>query len=74
MLQVDGILYVTAPDNVWAIDARDGRGILHFFWKTRGATHIGNRGAGIWRNYLFFETPDKYLVSLDAHRHHLQLG
>ena len=24
-----------------------------------------NRGVGIWRNYLFFETPDNYLVSLD---------
>jgi alcohol dehydrogenase (cytochrome c) len=66
VLQVDGILYVTAPDNVWALDARDGQEIWHYFWKTRGATHIGNRGAGIWRNYLFFETPDNYLVSLDA--------
>ena len=66
ILQVDGILYVTAPDNVWALDARDGREIWHYFWKTRGGTHIGNRGAGIWRNYLFFETPDNYLVSLDA--------
>ena len=66
VLQVDGILYVTAPDNVWALDAHDGREIWHYFWKTRGATHIGNRGAAIWRNYLFFETPDNYLVSLDA--------
>ena len=66
VLQVGGILYVTAPDNVWALDALDGREIWHYFWKTRGATHIGNRGAAIWRNYLFFETPDNYLVSLDA--------
>ena len=66
VLQVGGILYVTAPDNVWALDALDGREIWHYFWKTRGATHIGNRGAAIWYNYLFFETPDNYLVSLDA--------
>ena len=66
VLQVDGILYVTAPDNVWALDALDGREIWHYFWRTSGATHIGNRGAAIWRNYLFFETPDNYLVSLDA--------
>ena len=66
VLQVDGILYVTAPDNVWALDAIDGREIWHYFWRTRGGTHIGNRGAAIWRNYLFFETPDNYLVSLDA--------
>ncbi len=66
ILAVDDVLYVTAPDNVWALDARDGRELWHFFWKTRGATHIGNRGVGIWRNYLYFETPDNYLVSLDA--------
>ncbi len=66
ILQVDGILYVTAPDNVWAIDARDGRELWRYYWKTKGGTHIGNRGAAIWRNYLFFETPDNYLVSLDA--------
>jgi alcohol dehydrogenase (cytochrome c) len=66
MLQVNGVLYVTAPDNVWALDAHDGRELWHYFWKTRGGTHIGNRGAGIWNNSLFFETPDDYLVSLDA--------
>ncbi len=66
ILQVDGVLYVTAPDNVWALDAQDGRELWRYFWKTRGGTHIGNRGAGMWRNYLFFETPDNYLVSLDA--------
>ena len=66
VLQVGGILYVTAPDNVWALDALDGREIWHYFWRTRGATHIGNRGAAIWYNSLLFETPDNYLVSLDA--------
>ena len=66
ILQVDGVLYVTAPDNVWAIDARDGRELWRYYWKTKGGTHIGNRGAAIWKNYLFFETPDNYLVSLDA--------
>src|SRR6185295_18950395 len=25
ILQVDGVLYVSAPDNAWAMDARDGR-------------------------------------------------
>ena len=46
ILQVDGTLYVTAPDNVWAIDARDGRELWHYYWKTKGGTHIGNRGVG----------------------------
>jgi alcohol dehydrogenase (cytochrome c) len=66
ILQVDDVLYVTSPDHVWAVDARDGRTIWHYFWRTRGGTHIGNRGAAMWRNYLFFETPDNYLVKLDA--------
>ena len=66
ILQVDGVLYCRAPDNVWAIDARDGRELWHYFWKTKGGTHIGSRGVGMWHNYLYFETPDNYLVSLDA--------
>jgi len=66
ILQVNDILYVTAPDNVWALDARDGRLLWQYFWKTKGGTHIGNRGAAMWNGYLFFETPDNYLVSLDA--------
>ena len=66
VLEVNGILYVTSPDHVWAIDGRDGRELWHYFWKSRGSTHIGNRGAAIWNNSLLFETPDNYLVSLDV--------
>ena len=66
VLEVDGTLYVTMPDNGWAIDARDGHELWHYFWKTKGGTHIGNRGFGMWNNYLYMETPDDYLVSLDA--------
>jgi alcohol dehydrogenase (cytochrome c) len=63
---LDDTLYVTSADHVWALDARDGRVLWHYFWRTRGGTHTGNRGVAIWHNYLFFETPDDYLVSLDA--------
>jgi len=66
ILQVDGVLYVTTPDNTWAIDGRTGREIWHYVWKTRGGTHIGNRGVGMWNDVLFFVTPDNYLISLDA--------
>jgi alcohol dehydrogenase (cytochrome c) len=66
ILKVGDVLYASAPDNVWALDARDGHELWHYYWKTRGGTHIGNRGVGIWNNYLFFETPDDYVVSLDA--------
>jgi alcohol dehydrogenase (cytochrome c) len=66
ILQVNGILYFSMPDNAWAMDARDGHEIWHYFWKTKGGTHIGNRGLGMWGNWLYLETPDDYLVCLDA--------
>ncbi|MGI8673299.1 MAG: acido-empty-quinoprotein group A [Luteitalea sp.] len=65
-LMVNGTLYVTSPDNAWALDARDGRELWHYFWRTKGSTPIANRGAGLWNNYLYFVTPDNYFVSLDA--------
>ena len=65
-LQVGDLLYATAPDHVWALDARDGGVRWHYFWKTRGGPHIGNRGAAMWRESIIFETVDNYLVSLDA--------
>ena len=34
--------------------------------RRKGGTHIGNRGLGMWNGYLYMETPDNYLVSLDA--------
>ena len=66
MLQVNGVLYACAPDNVWALDARDGHELWHYYWKTKGSTHIGCRGVGMWHNSIYVETPDDYLVSLDA--------
>src|SRR5207247_1565938 len=66
ILAVDNVLYVTAPDNVWALDAHDGHVLWHYFWRTKGGTHIGNRGAAMWGHYLFFVTPDDQFVSIDA--------
>ncbi|MEZ5362817.1 MAG: PQQ-binding-like beta-propeller repeat protein [Bryobacterales bacterium] len=61
---VDGVMFFTVPDHVWAVDARTGRGSgtsngLH------GGIHIGNRGVGVHGKWLYFETPDCNLVSLD---------
>lgn len=66
ILEVNGILFFATPDNAWAADARDGHEIWHYYWKTKGGTHIGNRGLGMWGNWLYMETPDDYLVCLDA--------
>ncbi len=65
-LMVNGVLYFSSPDHAWAVDARTGKEIWHYFWKTRGGLHIGNRGMGMYGNWLFFETPDDYIISLDA--------
>ena len=65
-LMVDNTIYISTPDNAWALDAHDGSELWHYYWKTRGGTHIGNRGLGMWNDYLYMETPDNYLVSLEA--------
>ncbi len=65
-LMVSGVLYFTTPDHVWAVDARDGHELWHFLWHTLGGVHVGNRGVGMYGSWLFFSTPDGYLVSLDA--------
>ncbi len=62
---VNGVMYFTIPDHVWAIDARSGRQLWHYTWPSQGGDHIGNRGVGIYGNWLYFETPDCHLVSLD---------
>ncbi|MEP6962487.1 MAG: PQQ-binding-like beta-propeller repeat protein, partial [Acidobacteriota bacterium] len=64
-LEVNGVLYVTIPDHVWAVDARTGRDIWHYEWMSKGGWHLGNRGAAVLRDTLYFETPDCYLVALN---------
>jgi alcohol dehydrogenase (cytochrome c) len=32
ILAIEGVLYVTAPDNVWALDANDGHLLWRYFW------------------------------------------
>jgi acido-empty-quinoprotein group A len=65
-LEVNGILYFSVPDHVWAVDARTGRQIWHYHHASQGGDHIGNRGVGMWGEWLYFDTPDGYLVALNA--------
>lgn len=64
-LVVNGILYFSVPDNVWAVDARFGRRIWHYERKSEG-DKIGHRGLGMYKNWLYFTTPDAHLICLDA--------
>jgi acido-empty-quinoprotein group A len=64
-LMRNGILYFSVPDHVWAVDARTGREVWHYVWKSSGGDHIGNRGVGIYGGWLYVLTPDNYFISLD---------
>lgn len=65
-LLVDGVLYITIPDHVWALDARSGKEIWHYDWVDHGGHLIGQRGVGIWKSTVYFLTPDNWLIALDA--------
>jgi acido-empty-quinoprotein group A len=65
-LEVNGLLYFSVPDHVWAVDARNGRQLWHYQWHAKGGIHIGSRGLGVYGEWLYFETPDNYLVCLNS--------
>src|SRR4029450_11078443 len=63
---VNGVLYVTIPDHVWAVDARSGQQIWHSTWPSKGGWHIANRGVAVLGRTVYVETPDCNLVALDS--------
>ncbi len=65
-LLVNGVLYFTVPDNVWAVDARSGHQIWHYTYPPSKGLHIGQRGVGMYKDWLFFLSPDGHAISLDA--------
>ena len=63
-------MYVTAANNLTALDARTGREL----WKHVRPVSSGliddaaahkNRGVGIWKNRVYMETDDAHLLCLD---------
>lgn len=64
-LMVDGVVYFSVPDNVWAADARTGKEIWHFS-RTSFGDHLASRGVTLFKNQIYFGTPDAHLISLDA--------
>jgi alcohol dehydrogenase (cytochrome c) len=65
-LLVNGVLYITVPDHVWAIDARSGHQIWHYTYPPNKGLHIGQRGVAMYRDRLYFLTPDAHLICLNA--------
>jgi alcohol dehydrogenase (cytochrome c) len=64
-LMVNGVLYFTVPNHVWAVDARTGRQVWHF-QRQSGGNMIGQRGVAMYRDRLYFGTPDAHLLCLNA--------
>ncbi|MGH9581762.1 MAG: PQQ-binding-like beta-propeller repeat protein, partial [Bryobacteraceae bacterium] len=65
-LLVDGILYFTIADHVFAVNARTGEKLWQYDWVDHGGHLEGQRGVGMYEGWLYFMTPDDWLISLDA--------
>lgn len=64
-LEINGILYFTVPDYVWAVDAKTGKQVWEFHRPSAG-NHIGQRGVAFYKGRIYFGTPDAHLLCLDA--------
>src|SRR5678816_3312532 len=70
-LVVDGIMYLTGPDNhAWALDARTGRQLWHYRRQLPERLNICcgrvNRGFAMRGDRLYMTTLDAHLVALDS--------
>lgn len=63
---VDGVLYFTLPDNVWAVDARSGHQLWHYTYPPNKGDHIGQRGVAVFKGSVYFVSPDAHLIALNA--------
>ena len=73
---VDGIMFVTAANDAFALDAQTGRTLWHYSRPiTEGliddASQHHNRGVGIWHSRIYMETDNAHLLCLDARSGHL---
>ncbi len=69
-LAADGVLYVTGPNQVFAIDALTGGQIWHYSRPPSvgmvGDARLGtNRGVALLRDRIFFVTDNAHLLALD---------
>ncbi len=68
---VNGVMFVTAANDAYALDARTGRIIWHYSRPiTPGliddASRHLNRGVGVWGSRIFMNTDNAHLLCLDA--------
>jgi alcohol dehydrogenase (cytochrome c) len=65
-LLVDGVLYFTVPNNLWAVDARSGHMLWHYIYPPNKGIDIGQRGVAMYKDWLYFASPDAHLICLNA--------
>ncbi len=65
-LMVGGVLYFTIPDHIFAVNARTGEQIWQYGFEDKGGHLVGQRGVGMYRDWLFFVSPDGWFISLEA--------
>lgn len=65
-LMVNGVLYFTIPDHVFAVDARTGKEKWRFNFEDHGGHILGQRGVGMYGRWIYFLTPDGWFISLDS--------
>jgi len=64
-LEVDGILYMSGGNQIWAVDALTGRQIWHFM-RPGAPAGGGNKGVAMWKDRLYMTTPDAQLLCVSA--------
>jgi len=68
---VNGVMFVTAANDAFALDARTGRPVWHHSRPFSegliddASSHI-NRGVAVWHNRVYMETDNAHLLCLDA--------
>lgn len=72
----NGVMFVTAANDAYALDARTGLEIWHYSRPvTEGliddASQHHNRGVGVWHSRVYLETDNAHLLCLDARSGHL---
>ena len=67
-IAVNGVLYFTQPNALYAIDGRSGRLIWdHHHQLTKVKTREGpQRGAAVYKDRVYYLTTDDYLIALNA--------
>jgi len=68
---VNGVMFVTSANHVFALDARTGRSLWHYQRPVSSgllddAAAHKSRGVAVWHNFVYAQTDDAHLLCLDA--------